>query len=189
MKLSLGAVVPVDIKITDGSVLVDQSILTGESVPVELGAGKDTYAGALVRRGEAIGTVTQTGPRTKFGHTAALVQTVHVVSSQQTTVLKIVRNLAIFNSAMIFPMVGYAYFRGMGWRRHRPAGSHRCAGLHPGCSAGYLYPCKCAGSEGTRQAGGSCHKAFRGGRSRDDGRSLRRQNRNIDRKRAPGRNR
>jgi H+-transporting ATPase len=73
VKLSLGAVVAADIKIADGSVLVDQSMLTGESVPVELGAGNDTYAGSLVRRGEATGTVTQTGPRTKFGHTAALV--------------------------------------------------------------------------------------------------------------------
>jgi H+-transporting ATPase len=120
VKLSLGAVVAADIKITDGSVLVDQSMLTGESVPVELGAGKDTYAGALVRRGEATGIVTQTGPRTKFGHTAALVKTAHVVSSQQATVLKIVRNLAIFNGVIMLPLIGYAFFRGMGWRAITP---------------------------------------------------------------------
>jgi H+-transporting ATPase len=120
VKLSLGAVVAADVKIAGGSVLVDQSMLTGESVPVELGAGKETYAGALVRRGEATAQVTQTGPRTKFGHTAALVQTAHVVSSQQTTVLKIVRNLAIFNGLIIVPLVGYAFFRGMGWREIIP---------------------------------------------------------------------
>jgi len=45
-------------------------MLTGESVPVEAGAGAQTYAGALVRRGEATAEVIQTGPRTKFGHTA-----------------------------------------------------------------------------------------------------------------------
>ena len=116
VKLSLGAVVAADIRITDGSILVDQSMLTGESVPVELGTGKDTYAGALVRRGEATGTVIQTGPRTKFGHTAVLVQSAHGVSSQQTTVLKIVRNLAIFNGVIILPLVGYALHRGIGWR-------------------------------------------------------------------------
>jgi H+-transporting ATPase len=116
VKLSLGAVVAADIRITDGSILVDQSMLTGESVPVELGTGKDTYAGALVRRGEATGIVIQTGPRTKFGHTAALVQSAHGVSSQQTTVLKIVRNLAIFNGVIILPLVGYALHRGIGWR-------------------------------------------------------------------------
>src|ERR1700677_2200303 len=97
VKLSLGAVVAADVKIVDGSVLLDQSMLTGESVPVEGGAGAQTYAGALVRRGEATAKVIQTGPRTKFGHTAELVRTAHVVSSQQTAVLHVVRNLAIFN--------------------------------------------------------------------------------------------
>ena len=120
VKLSLGAVVAADIRITDGSILVDQSMLTGESVPVELGTGKDTYAGALVRRGEATGTVIQTGPRTKFGHTAVLVQSAHGVSSQQTTVLKIVRNLAIFNGVIILPLAGYALHRGIGWRGFIP---------------------------------------------------------------------
>ena len=80
VKLSLGAVVAADVKIVDGSVLLDQSMLTGESVPVESGAGVETYAGALVRRGEATAKVIQTGPRTKFGHTAELVRTAHVVS-------------------------------------------------------------------------------------------------------------
>ena len=97
VKLSLGAVVAADVKIVDGSVLLDQSMLTGESVPVEGGAGAQTYAGALVRRGEATAKVIQTGSRTKFGHTAELVRTAHVVSSQQTAVLHVVRNLAIFN--------------------------------------------------------------------------------------------
>ncbi|MBW4028828.1 MAG: HAD-IC family P-type ATPase [Acidobacteria bacterium] len=120
VKLSLGAVVAADVTIVDGSVLVDQSMLTGESVPVELGAGKDTYAGALVRRGEATAQVTQTGPRTKFGHTAALVQAAHGVSSQQTAVLKIVRNLALFNGVIILPLIGYALLRGMGWRETVP---------------------------------------------------------------------
>jgi H+-transporting ATPase len=116
VKLSLGAVVAADVKITDGSVLVDQSMLTGESVPVELGSEKETYAGALVRRGEATALVTQTGPRTKFGHAADLVRTAHVVSSQQKAVLKIVRNLAIFNGVIILPLVGYAFLRGLNWR-------------------------------------------------------------------------
>jgi H+-transporting ATPase len=70
IKLSLGAVVAADVKIIDGSVLLDQSMLTGESVPVQLGAGAPTKAGALVRRGEATPTVLQTGPPTKIGPTA-----------------------------------------------------------------------------------------------------------------------
>ncbi len=49
-------------------------MLTGESLPLEAGAGFDTYAGALVRRGEATAVVTATGARTKFGRTAELVR-------------------------------------------------------------------------------------------------------------------
>ena len=53
VKLSLGAVVAADVHLLDGSILLDQSMLTGESLPIEAGAGADTFAGALVRRGEA----------------------------------------------------------------------------------------------------------------------------------------
>jgi H+-transporting ATPase len=109
VKLSLGAVVAADVRLVDGSVLLDQSMLTGESVPIEAGAGFETYAGALVRRGEAVAEVTATGARTKFGRTAELVRTAHVESSQQKAVLRVVRNLAIFNGALIVMLVGYAY--------------------------------------------------------------------------------
>jgi H+-transporting ATPase len=113
VKLSLGGVVAADVHLTGGSVELDQSMLTGESLPIEAGAGVDTYAGALVRRGEATAVVTATGARTKFGRTAELVRTAHVVSTQQKAVLKIVRNLAIFNGSLILAMGAYAYFRAM----------------------------------------------------------------------------
>ena len=58
VKLSLGAVVAADVHLTGGSVQLDQSMLTGESLPIEAGAGVDSYAGALVRRGEATAVVT-----------------------------------------------------------------------------------------------------------------------------------
>jgi H+-transporting ATPase len=113
VKLSLGAVVAADVKIVDGSVLLDQSMLTGESVPAEAGAGVQTYAGALVRRGEATASVIQTGARTKFGHTAELVRTAHVVSSQQKAVLHVVRNLALFNGVVIVGLAVYAKIHGL----------------------------------------------------------------------------
>jgi H+-transporting ATPase len=113
VKLSLGGVVAADVHLIDGSVLLDQSMLTGESLPIEAGAGADTYAGALVRRGEATAEVTATGARTKFGRTAELVSTAHVVSTQQKAVLQIVRNLAIFNGAVILIMGAYAWAHSM----------------------------------------------------------------------------
>ena len=109
VKLSLGAVVSADVHLTGGEVLLDQSMLTGESVPIEASAGVQTYAGALVRRGEAVAAVTATGVRTKFGRTAELVRTAHVVSSQQKAVLRVVRNLAAFNGVVIGLLVSYAW--------------------------------------------------------------------------------
>jgi H+-transporting ATPase len=98
------------VRLTGGEILLDQSMLTGESVPIEAGAGAQTYAGALVRRGEAAAEVTATGARTKFGRTAELVRTAHVVSTQQKAVLRVVRNLAAFNGVVIVLLVGYAWF-------------------------------------------------------------------------------
>ncbi len=115
VKLSLGGVVAADVHLVEGSVLLDQSMLTGESLPIEAGPGADTYAGALVRRGEATAMVTSTGARTKFGRTAELVRIAHVESSQQKAVLRIVRNLAMFNAAVILLIGVYAYFHAMPW--------------------------------------------------------------------------
>jgi H+-transporting ATPase len=70
VKLCLGGVVAADVHLAKGEILLDQSMLTGESVPIEAGAGVQTFAGALVRRGEAVAEVTATGALTKFGRTA-----------------------------------------------------------------------------------------------------------------------
>jgi H+-transporting ATPase len=113
VKLSLGGVVAADVQLIEGEILLDQSMLTGESVPIEAGAGVETYAGALVRRGEAVAVVTATGAHTKFGRTAELVRTAHVVSSQQKAVLRVVRNLAAFNGVVIAILVTYACFLNM----------------------------------------------------------------------------
>ncbi|HEY6923821.1 MAG TPA: plasma-membrane proton-efflux P-type ATPase [Steroidobacteraceae bacterium] len=108
LKLSLGSIVPADVKLVEGDVLLDQSMLTGESLPVEGQPGTRTYAGSLVRRGEACGEVIATGTRTKFGKTAHLVQIAHSPSSQQQAVLRVVRNLAAFSACMVVVQLVYA---------------------------------------------------------------------------------
>lgn len=109
VQLSLGTVVPADIRIVQGSVLLDQSMLTGESVPTDAGAGARAYAGALVRRGEAVGVITATGTGTYFGRAAELVRIAHVESAELKAVLGLVRNLSVLNAAIVVGLVAYAY--------------------------------------------------------------------------------
>jgi H+-transporting ATPase len=120
VKLSLGGIVPADVRLLEGQVLLDQSMLTGESLPVEGGPGRTAYAGALIRRGEAVAEVTATGVRTRFGRSAELVRTAHGVSSQQTTVLRVVRNLAVFDGAVVLAQVAYAAALGLPTRELIP---------------------------------------------------------------------
>ena len=113
VKLSLGAVVTADVRLLSGSVLLDQSMLTGKSVAAESEAGASAYAGALIRRGEAVAEVVATGERTKFGRTAELIRTAKVESSQQKVVLRVVRNLVLFNGSATVLMAGYAVWLAM----------------------------------------------------------------------------
>jgi H+-transporting ATPase len=120
VKLALGAVVPADITLVAGSVLIDQSMLTGESMPVERKAGQVAYAGALVRQGEATGVVTATGSHTYFGKTASLVQDAHSVSGEQRAVLAVVRDLAVVNGAVVLAMLAYAHAIGLTFEESVP---------------------------------------------------------------------
>ena len=62
IRVRLGDVVPADARLLgDASLQVDQSALTGESLPVTRGAGGALYSGAVVVRGEADALVYATG--------------------------------------------------------------------------------------------------------------------------------
>ena len=109
IRLPLGAVAPADARIVSGAVMVDQSMLTGESVPADANPGDPVYAGALVRRGQAIAEVTATGSRTFFGRTAELVRSAHSASSEQAAIFAATRNLALVNATVAIGIVIYAY--------------------------------------------------------------------------------
>ena len=113
VQLSLGVLVPGDVRIIEGSILLDQSMITGESMPVEAGPGETAYAGALVRRGEAIAVVTGTGASTYYGRAAELVRIAHVESTEIKVVLSLVRNLSIINAVLLVGLIAYADAIGM----------------------------------------------------------------------------
>lgn len=89
--LRVGDFVPADLALVDGDVDIDQSALTGESVPVAKGAGELAYSGSIVVRGEASGEVSATGPRSYFGRTAELVRGAGVGGHLDQVVLRMVR--------------------------------------------------------------------------------------------------
>jgi H+-transporting ATPase len=113
LHLRQGGIVPADVRLEEGSLLLDQSALTGESAAVSVGVEKVAYAGAMVRGGEATGQVTATGSGTFFGKTAELVRTARSVNRQEHEIAAVVRNLFVVNAAMIVVVMGYAQHLGL----------------------------------------------------------------------------
>ncbi len=90
VRIRLGDVVPADARIIDGDYLsVDQSALTGESLPVSKKNGEEIFSGTVVKQGEVLAEVTATGKNTRFGKTAGLVEQAKTVSHFQKAVLTI----------------------------------------------------------------------------------------------------
>ena len=113
IQLSIGDIIPADIRLMgDDSVEVDQSALTGESLPVTKAAHEAAYSGSILKRGEAEGLVYATGSHTYFGKTAKLVETVHTPSHFQKAVLKIGDFLIALALILVVLILVVAMFRG-----------------------------------------------------------------------------
>jgi H+-transporting ATPase len=74
VRLRNGDFVPADLKLLSGRLLLDLSSMTGESEPVDAGAGKLLFSGSMARSGEATCLVLVTGRGTFFGKTIQLLQ-------------------------------------------------------------------------------------------------------------------
>jgi H+-transporting ATPase len=112
VRVRLGDIIPADISLTDGDyLLVDQSALTGESLPVEKHLTDAGYAGSIVRQGEMNGLVTETGLNSYFGKTAKLVERAETRSHFQRAVIKIGDYLIALAVALVAVMSLVALFR------------------------------------------------------------------------------
>ncbi|MEK9753274.1 MAG: plasma-membrane proton-efflux P-type ATPase [Rhodospirillaceae bacterium] len=108
----LGNVVPADVRLTGGSYLsVDQSALTGESLPVDKAIGDEAFSGSIAKLGEMTGVVTATGADTFFGRTAMLVEHAGATSHFQRAVLRIGNFLILSTLALVALIVVVSLFR------------------------------------------------------------------------------
>ena len=112
VRVKLGNVVPADLRLIEGAYLsVDQSALTGESLPVDKKVGDDAYSGSVAKQGEMSGLVTATGMKTYFGKTAHLVEQAKSVSHFQRAVLRIGNFLILVTIGLVLVIGLAALFR------------------------------------------------------------------------------
>jgi H+-transporting ATPase len=103
--IRLGNIIPADVRLVEGEYLsVDQSALTGESLPVDKKAGDTAYSGSVAKLGEMKAVVIATGMATYLGKTAHLVETAGTVSHFQRAVLRI-GNFLIFSTIGLVTLI------------------------------------------------------------------------------------
>ncbi len=113
VRLRLGDIVPADARLLDGDeISVDQSALTGESLPTARKSGEAVFSGSIIRRGEIGAMVYATGSKTYFGKTAELVETAHTTSHFQKAVLKIGNYLIGLAVVLVAVIIGVGIYRG-----------------------------------------------------------------------------
>ena len=113
IRLRLGDIVPADARLLEGDeISVDQSALTGESLPTTRKPGEAVFSGSIVRRGEIGALVYATGTNTYFGETAKLVQEAVTVSHFQKAVLKIGKYLIVLALFLVAVIIVTGIIRG-----------------------------------------------------------------------------
>jgi len=113
IRLRLGDIIPADARLLKGDeISVDQSALTGESLPSAKTAGDPVFSGSIMRRGEITALVYATGADTYFGETATLVQSAVTVSHFQKAVLQIGNYLIMLAVVMVALIIAVGIYRG-----------------------------------------------------------------------------
>ncbi len=114
IKLKIGDIIPADVLlITEGFLSIDQSVLTGESLPVSKKSGEVAYANTIVKQGEILAVILNTGNKTNFYNVVSLVASaqLHEVSHFQKMVVKVGNFLIALTLVMITVILIFAYFR------------------------------------------------------------------------------
>ncbi len=112
VRLRMGDFVPADLRLFEGSLEVDQSALTGESLAVSKGVGETLPSGSTITKGEATGIVTATGTRTFFGRTVELVQIARPRLHMEEVISKVVQWLLLMVGALVGIALVFTALRG-----------------------------------------------------------------------------
>lgn len=112
VRVRSGDILPADIKVIDGSLGVDQSMITGESILVEKSIGDITYAGSAIKRGESTGIVDATGIKTYFGKTISLLKLAKPKLHMEEVTVKVTRRLALIVLISLLVVFIYALLTG-----------------------------------------------------------------------------
>ena len=107
VRLRAGDIISADMHLVDGSISVDQSSITGESLPVNLDQKGDIYSGSVLVRGEATAIVDAIGAKTKYGTTAELLETSHPPTHMEKIIFTIIKYQFGFNIVLILLIISY----------------------------------------------------------------------------------
>jgi len=114
VKLRIGDIIPADVQLIDGGyLLIDQSALTGESLPVSRKPDEIGYANTVVKQGEMIAVVINTGKQTHFSSVVSLVAKAQLEerSHFQKMVIQIGNFLIILTISLVLLIIMVALFR------------------------------------------------------------------------------
>ena len=113
IRIRSGDLVPSDLKTIDAEIIVDQSAITGESMPLEKEKNDLIFSGSMIRKGEATGVVTSTGAHTYFGKTAQLVQLAKPKLHMETVISGLMKWLLILVVVLLSVAFAVSWIRGL----------------------------------------------------------------------------
>jgi len=114
IKLRIGDIVPADVQLLSGDyLLIDQAALTGESLPVSRNINEVAYANTIVKQGEMMAVVINTGSNTRFSSVVSLVAKAQLEerSHFQKMVIQIGNFLIIITVALVLLIIMVSLFR------------------------------------------------------------------------------
>lgn len=116
ISVRMGDLAPADAKLLESEhIAMDESALTGESLPVGKDPGDVLYSGTSAKRGQAEAVVVATGTDTKFGRTVELVQEAEQISHFRRAVLRIGYFLIGATAVLVAIVLGVSLWRGVDW--------------------------------------------------------------------------